>query len=1233
MRKFLLSALSLLFILLLFNCGKEEVAVVGQNPWDADRPHDPWVFRSVLDTQARMVTLALDDKLWAAYSADHGALYKIWKGHVNFDGAVYTTTHGPQPTSLGDAYFINKHQAPWLLIENGAERKVKSQYKGHRFTGDKVALLYEIDLGNGKVAKVSEHPEHITSESGQSGFERIFTTSGLPEGTQLGFLTNFSSVISAEQVETDGELEILQTETRERGKVKAVDLDTKLLLKSNASTRLTCWLVKNPVIENPNKIEGEEDGEQAQGFQLIARSDCKTCHNTYRKTIGPAYVEVARKYRNTPENVALLSQKVKLGGTGVWGEQVMNAHPNVSDADIKTMVEYVMALDAEEEAVLSDLPEVDLEGVELSPATADLSESDLFPGAIVRVYVHDFDLNKLADVKTEGGPKYSGTIPVVRAEGGDFRGLENDFAFNITGTLNVPQDQIYEFSISSDDGSRLTIDGEMIIDHDGPHGTSTRYGKVALAKGYHPFIINFFQGKGGKSLAFEWKAPGEATYSLVPSTVIAHHRKDKPESGAPLQMASERRIPGDGYPLQEVHPSYDLSQARPDIFTPKVGGIDFLSDGRMVVSTWDAAGSVFILDGVQNGDPDKITVKTIAKGFAEPLGLKVVDDEIYILQKLELTKLIDHDGDEITDEYQTLCNGWRVSANFHEFAFGLAYKEGHFYATLATAIEPGGASTFPQIPDRGKVLKIAKTDGSIEFVAHGLRTPNGIGIGTDNEIFVADNQGDWLPASKIVHVRKDAWFGSRSVDPEGTATMTEALPVVWLPQDEIGNSPSTPLAINDGPYKGQMIHGEVTHGGVKRVFVEKVDGEYQGCVFRFVQGLEAGVNRLCWGPDGALYAGGVGSTGNWGHTGKLWYGLQRLKYNEKPTFEMLAVRAKSNGIEIEFTEALREGAGWAASDYLINQWYYLPTKEYGGPKLGEEILRPLSINVSEDRKKVFLELDGMKENHLIYLQLQNNPVSADGHQLWTSEAWYTLNRIPENAPGFKSTAPAPQALNTLNAAEKAAGWTLLFDGKTTNGWRNFKKQTIGKSWIINDDALMLNAIEKDGGGWQAADGGDIITEEQYDNFELSLEWKIANCGNSGIMYNVKESEEYGYVWQTGPEMQVMANSCHPDGNFEQPRAGDLYDMLACKYVTVLPAGSWNKARLIVNNGQVEHWLNGHKVVEYTLWNGTWDNMVKNSKFAEMTGFGTIKKGHISLQDHGDRVWYRNIKILDLNKES
>jgi cytochrome c len=186
---------------------------------------------------------------------------------------------------------------------------------------------------------------------------------------------------------------------------------------------------------------------------------------------------------------------------------------------------------------------------------------------------------------------------------------------------------------------------------------------------------------------------------------------------------------------------------------------------------------------VSSGDPKKIKVKRIAQGLAEPLGLKVVDGTIYVLQKQELTKLVDTNNDGVIDEYQCFARGWLASANFHEFAFGLAYKDGYFYAALATAINPGGASTRPQITDRGKAVKISVQDGSVEFVARGLRTPDGVGIGPDGEIFIADNQGDWLPSSKILHLKSGAFYNSFSVDSAAVAQLPVTQPVVWLPQD------------------------------------------------------------------------------------------------------------------------------------------------------------------------------------------------------------------------------------------------------------------------------------------------------------------------------------------------------------------------------------------------------------------------------------------------------------------
>lgn len=212
--------------------------------------------------------------------------------------------------------------------------------------------------------------------------------------------------------------------------------------------------------------------------------------------------------------------------------------------------------------------------------------------------------------------------------------------------------------------------------------------------------------------------------------------------------------------------------------------------------------------------------------------------------------------------------------------------------------------------------------------------------------------------------------------------------------------------------------------------------------------------------------------------------------------------------------------------------------------------------------------------------------------------------------------------NTLTKAEIKAGWELLFDGKTTKGWHNFNKTTIGESWMVEDGTLMLEAGEK-------ADGGDILTEEAYENFEFNIEWKISPCGNSGIIFNVVEDEKYIYPWQTGPEMQILDNACHADAKYSTHRAGDLYDMIECSEVTVKPAGEWNHVRLIKNNGMVEHWLNGVKVVAYEMYTDEWLEMINQSKFKDMEDFGRAREGKISLQDHGNIVWFRNIKIKRL----
>lgn len=218
-----------------------------------------------------------------------------------------------------------------------------------------------------------------------------------------------------------------------------------------------------------------------------------------------------------------------------------------------------------------------------------------------------------------------------------------------------------------------------------------------------------------------------------------------------------------------------------------------------------------------------------------------------------------------------------------------------------------------------------------------------------------------------------------------------------------------------------------------------------------------------------------------------------------------------------------------------------------------------------------------------------------------------------------------QTQNMLTEKEKKEGWQLLFDGKTLNGWKRYGHDKMGTGWKVTDGAIHLDPATR---AKEVTDGcNDIVTEKEFGNFDLKLEWKISKNGNSGIMFYVHEDTVRKWPWETGPEMQVLDNDGHPDGKIHKHRAGDLYDLVACSKETVKPVGEWNEVEIKSLNGKLDFFLNGVNVISTTLWNDDWKKMIADSKFKTMPGFGTFRKGKIALQDHGgDEVWFRNIKI-------
>jgi hypothetical protein len=219
--------------------------------------------------------------------------------------------------------------------------------------------------------------------------------------------------------------------------------------------------------------------------------------------------------------------------------------------------------------------------------------------------------------------------------------------------------------------------------------------------------------------------------------------------------------------------------------------------------------------------------------------------------------------------------------------------------------------------------------------------------------------------------------------------------------------------------------------------------------------------------------------------------------------------------------------------------------------------------------------------------------------------------------------------NTGTKQKKEEGWVSLFDGTTTTEWRGYNQEAFPvKGWVVEEGTLHVMGSGKG----EAGGGGDIITKNKYKNFELSLEWKVSEGGNSGIFYLAQEKPDQP-IWKSAPEMQILDNERHPDAKLGvdgNRMAGSLYDLIPGKPDVVKPAGEWNEVKVMVYKGTVVHTVNGVNVLEYHLWTPEWNTMCANSKFKDFTDFvNTTTEGYIGLQDHGDDVWFRNIKIKEL----
>lgn len=726
------------------------------------------------------------------------------------------------------------------------------------------------------------------------------------------------------------------------------------------------------------------------------------------------------------------------------------------------------------------------------------------PGATLRIYDVGMDMAELMELVAGQTPNIDRRIDEIDIKEGEF-GLKDYFIAEVSGEFNAVSAGDYTFRITSDDGSALRINDKEIALNDGVHPPRAIEGKIALKAGWHKLNLRFFEAVGGEELKLEYKAPG-GEFLVAGKSVLrcpaGLTRVVSPGPKAVMGIGGARR-PGNGMPLDRLHPSWSLLKIRPDDFKPQVGSMAFLPSGSLLVGTFKpnqsgvldvnvADGRIYRIDNVIGNQPNP-RVTLVADKLQEPLGLCVVDGRIYVALRTEIAEMSDKDGDGLYETKTTVSKAWDVD-NYHHFTFGLAHQDGYLYAGLSTSITfdaPGINGPNPMY--RGSVMKIDLSVpynaqmpmANCEFITGGHRTPNGISNGPYGLILVGENQGSWQASNKINVIEPGGFYGHRNNTTHKNAEHPnggvkgifdrekETPPALYLPQNEIANSPGQTVVIPSGPFKDHVLISDVKYGGLRRAWLDEVDGQWQGGAVQYSHGFEVGTNRLAWGPEGHLYIGGIGATETWAWTDpvtKGWttFGLQKVKPTGQSAFEIARVTAVPGGFIADFTRPI---AALKADDIVIRQWNYEPTVEYGGDKKHKENLTPKAVRMVTDRQVQF-QVPGLKADRVIYLNIAAKSLAAE--DLWASECWYTMNRLPAKPK------PAEKPIRML-VFSKTAGFRHDCIPTSIDEFRKIKNVEV----TATEDAAIFNArdLKKFDVVLFQCTTGDVLNDDQQKAFE------------------------------------------------------------------------------------------------------------------------------------------------------
>ncbi|PSL44846.1 cytochrome c551/c552 [Chitinophaga niastensis] len=509
----------------------------------------------------------------------------------------------------------------------------------------------------------------------------------------------------------------------------------------------------------------------------------------------------------------------------------------------------------------------------------------------------------------------------------------------------------------------------------------------------------------------------------------------------------------------------------------EVGGLCTLPNGDLGVAT--RRGDIFIVENPTSKQP---YFRKVASGLHEVLGLAYKNGSLYCAQRGELTKMTDTNMDGKMDLFETVY-AWPLSGHYHEYSFGpVLGPDGSFFVSGNVAFGDEewwrGES---RVPMRGWMMHITD-DGKMEPWATGFRSPCGLGT-IDGELFYTENQGDWIGSGGLTHVKKGSFVGhpaglrwtgmpnspvkltteelyskvdpryrkdanGRAIKPENVenekfVTLFDMkkyfpevqLPAVWLPHGVLGVSNSQLTTIPEGafgPFAKQVLIGDQGQSKIMRVYLEKVNGEYQGAAWDFRSGFQSGVLRLAWGKDGSLF---VGETNRgWGSAGDANQGLQRLVWNNRVPFEMRTVSAMPDGFEITFTQPVDKKYAEDIASYNVESFIYKYHPVYGSPTVNTEKLAVKGIQVAADGMKVRIIVDGLRRYYIHKLSLNGIRAADHSYSLVHSDVYYTLNNIPEgdklalSAVSIKNTAAKPAVTAPAKVGTKpAAGKALTYE--------------------------------------------------------------------------------------------------------------------------------------------------------------------------------------------------------------